>query len=230
MTKITIAIDGYSSCGKSTIAKALAANLGYSYVDSGAMYRAVTLYCLRKGIIKDGVFLKDEVVKALDHIKLSFTYNPSSKASDTYLNGENVEKDIRQMDVSRNVSHISVIREVREMMAKIQRDMGKNKGVVMDGRDIGTNIFPDAELKVFMTADTDIRTQRRVDELTAKGNPVSYEEVRKNLLSRDYEDSHRTENPLRQAHDAIVLDNSDLNREEQLEFVLRLVQDLKILE
>jgi cytidylate kinase len=230
MTKITIAIDGYSSCGKSTLAKALAARLGYSYVDSGAMYRAVTLFCLQKGIIKDGIFMREEVIKVLDQIHLSFQYNASSKASDTYLNNENVEKEIRQMKVSKNVSHISVLREVREMMALIQRAMGKDKGVVMDGRDIGTNIFPDAELKIFMTADTEIRTQRRVDELTSKGNHVTFEEVKKNLLSRDFEDSHRTENPLRKADDAVVLDNSDLNREEQLEFVLKLVHDLRILE
>jgi cytidylate kinase len=228
MTKITIAIDGYSSCGKSTLAKALAARLGYSYVDSGAMYRAITLYCLQKGIIKDGVYMREEVLKILEQVHLSFRYNTATKASDTYLNGENVEKEIRQMGVSKNVSHISVIREVREMMAKIQRAMGKDKGVVMDGRDIGTNIFPDAELKVFMTADTDIRTRRRVDELIAKGSPVSYDEVKKNLLSRDYEDSHRDENPLRKADDAIILDNSDLSREEQLDFILKLVDDLKM--
>ncbi|MFI5149536.1 MAG: (d)CMP kinase [Bacteroidia bacterium] len=228
MPKITIAIDGYSSCGKSTLAKALAVRLGYNYVDSGAMYRAVTLDCLRKGIIKDGQFMREEVIKILDSIHLSFVYNPASKASDTYLNGENVEKEIRQMDVSRNVSHVSVLKEVREMMAHIQRAMGVDKGVVMDGRDIGTNIFPDAELKIFMTADTEIRTLRRVDELTSKGNHVTFDEVKKNLLSRDYEDSHRAENPLRKADDAVVLDNSDLNREEQLDFVLNLVQDLKL--
>jgi cytidylate kinase len=228
MNKITIAIDGYSSCGKSTLAKSLAARLGYSYVDSGAMYRAITLYCLQKGIIKDGVYMRDEVIKILDQVQLSFRYNTATKASDTFLNGENVEKEIRQMAVSKNVSHISVIREVREMMARIQRAMGKDKGVVMDGRDIGTNIFPDAELKVFMTADTDIRTRRRVDELLSKGSPVSYDEVKKNLLSRDYEDSHREENPLRKADDAIVLDNSDLSREEQLDFILKLVDDLKM--
>jgi cytidylate kinase len=230
MTKITIAIDGFSSCGKSTLAKALAAQLGYSYVDSGAMYRAITLYCLRRGIIKDGLFMREEVLKTLDQVNLSFKYNPSTKASDTFLNGENVEKEIRQMDVSRNVSHISVIREVREMMARIQREMGKDKGVVMDGRDIGTNIFPDAELKIFMTADTDIRTRRRVDEMVAKGSQVSFDEVKKNLLSRDYEDSHRAENPLRKAEDAIILDNSDLTREEQLDFILKLVDDLKIVQ
>src|ERR1051325_4865033 len=228
MSKITIAIDGYSACGKSTIAKALAARLGYSYVDSGAMYRAVTLYCLRKGLIKDGKFFKDDVVKALDDINLSFKYNDHTKASDTYLNGEYVEKEIRQMDVNNNVSHISVIKEVRDAMKKIQRKLGKNKGVVMDGRDIGTSIFPDAELKVFMTADMDVRAQRRIDELTSKGIKVTFEEVKKNLLERDYEDSHRQESPLRKADDAIVLDNTDLTREEQLEFVVKLVEDLKL--
>jgi cytidylate kinase len=226
MTKITIAIDGYSSCGKSTLAKALAARLGYSYVDSGAMYRAITLYCLEKGIIKDGLYQREEVIKILDQVHLSFRYNSATKASDTFLNGENVEKEIRQMAVSKNVSHISVIREVREMMVSIQRAMGKGKGVVMDGRDIGTNVFPDAELKIFMTADTEIRTRRRVDEMVAKGSHVSFDEVKKNLLSRDYEDSHREENPLRQATDAIVLDNSDMSREEQLNFVIDLVDHL----
>src|SRR5688572_12204956 len=170
--KITIAIDGYSSCGKSTIAKALAAKLGYKYVDTGAMYRTVTLYCIRKGILKDGKFFTDDVTRALDEIHLSFKYNPARSASDIYLNGENVEHDIRTMEVSNNVSHISVVKEVRDMMKKIQRRLGKDKAVVMDGRDIGTNIFPDAELKVFMTADTDIRTQRRLDELKAKGMKV----------------------------------------------------------
>ena len=226
--KITIAIDGYSACGKSTIAKALAARLGYSYVDSGAMYRAVTLYCLRKGLIKDGKFFKDDVVKALDDIHLTFKYNDHTKTSDTFLNGEYVEKEIRQMDVNNNVSHISVIKEVRDAMKKIQRKLGKNKGVVMDGRDIGTSIFPDAELKIFMTADMDVRAQRRIDELISKGMKVTFEEVKKNLLERDYEDSHRQESPLRKADDAIVLDNTDLTREEQLEFVVKLVEELKL--
>jgi cytidylate kinase len=226
--KITIAIDGYSACGKSTIAKALAARLGYSYVDSGAMYRAVTLYCLRKGILKDGKFFTDDVLRALPDIHLSFKYNPQTKASDTYLNNEYVEKEIRTMEVSNNVSHISVIKEVRDEMKKIQRKLGKDKGVVMDGRDIGTSIFPDAELKIFMTADTAVRTQRRMDELTSKGVHVTFEEVKRNLLERDYEDSHRKESPLRKADDAVELDNTDLTREEQLEFVVRLVEDLKL--
>lgn len=228
--KITIAIDGYSACGKSTVARALAARLGYNYVDSGAMYRAVTLYCLRRGIIKDGKFFYEDVVKALDDIHFSFKYNSRTGASDTYLNNEYVEKAIRGMDVSDNVSHISVIKEVRDAMKKIQRRLGKNKGVVMDGRDIGTNIFPGAELKIFMTADMAVRTQRRMDELTAKGIPITFDEVKKNLLERDYEDSHRKESPLRKADDAIELDNTDLSKEEQLEFVLKLVKDLKLLD
>jgi cytidylate kinase len=169
------------------------------------------------------------VLKALPDIHLTFQYNTHTKASDTYLNDENVEKQIRTMEVSSNVSHISVVKEVREMMAEIQRRLGKDKGVVMDGRDIGTNIFPDAELKVFMTADTDVRTQRRLDELTAKGQHVTFDEVKKNLLSRDFEDSHRKESPLRKAADAIELDNTDLTREEQLDFVVKLVEGLKMI-
>ncbi|GAB4134738.1 MAG: (d)CMP kinase [Bacteroidia bacterium] len=226
--KITIAIDGYSSCGKSTIAKALAATLGYSYVDTGAMYRAITLYCLEKGIIKDNTFSDTEVIRILDDIKLSFVFNPATKSSETYLNGRNVEKEIRTMEVSSNVSPVSKIPEVRRRMVALQREMGKNKGVVMDGRDIGTNVFPDAELKIFMTADPDVRVQRRLDELKAKGDKVSYDEVKSNLLSRDYEDTHRKENPLIKASDAVVLDNSDLSREEQLDFVIQLINDLKL--
>jgi cytidylate kinase len=224
-SKITIAIDGYSSCGKSTIAKALAAQLSYSYVDTGAMYRAVTLYCLQHGIIKDGAFVESEVVRALDDITLTFQFNPNTKTSETFLNGVNVEREIRRMEVSNLVSPISKIVAVRKRMVDLQREMGKDKGVVMDGRDIGTNVFPDAELKIFMTADPDVRVQRRLDELTSKGEFISKDDVRANLMSRDYEDTHRKENPLIKADDAVVLDNSELNREEQLEFVLRLVKE-----
>ncbi len=226
MSKITIAIDGYSSCGKSTLARALAAKLGYIYVDSGAMYRAVALYCLRKNLIQNHKFEKEMVIGILDEIHLSFQYNPSTRASDTYLNGENVEREIRQMYVSDNVSAISVVKEVREKMMKIQRELGKDKGVVMDGRDIGTHVFPDAELKIFMTADTDIRTQRRLDELTSKGTHISFEEVKANLLKRDHDDTHRKESPLTKAKDAIVLDNTDISKEQQLEFVVKLINDL----
>ena len=228
MSKITIAIDGYSSCGKSTLAKALAAKLGYAYVDSGAMYRAVTLYSIRKGLIKDRSFIEEEIVKILGEINLSFEFNPNTKSSDTFLNDENVERELRQMIVSENVSKISAIHEVRVMMIAIQRKLGKNKGIVMDGRDIGTNVFPNAELKLFMIADTDIRTQRRCDELSAKGQYVSFNDVKTNLLHRDYEDTHRKENPLTQAADAVVLDNTDLTKEQQLEFVLKLITDLTL--
>lgn len=228
MKRITIAIDGYSSCGKSTIAKALAAKLGYGYVDTGAMYRAVTLFCLEHGIIKDGAFNENEVVHALEDIQLTFKFNPGTKSSETFLNGRNIEKEIRSMTVSASVSPVSKIHEVRVHMVALQREMGKDKGVVMDGRDVGTNVFPDAELKIFMTADPDVRTHRRYDELAAKGVKITFEEVRENLISRDYEDTHRKENPLLQAPDAIVLDNTDLSRDEQLDFVMKLVMDLKM--
>src|ERR1043165_1050673 len=188
MTKITIAIDGYSSCGKSTLAKALAAKLGYAYVDSGAMYRCVTLLALRKGVIKDHSFQESEIVKLLDEISLSFQFNPATKSNETYMNGENVEKEIRQMIVSENVSAVSAVHDVRVKMIALQRKLGKKKGIVMDGRDIGTNVFPDAELKLFMTADTDIRTQRRFDEYSAKGQHVAFSEVKANLIRRDHED------------------------------------------
>ena len=228
MTKITIAIDGYSSCGKSTLAKALASKLGYAYVDSGAMYRCITLYALRKGVIKDHSFQETEITKLLDEVNLSFKFNPATKSSETFLNGENVEKDIRQMVVSENVSKVSAIHDVRVKMIAIQRELGKNKGIVMDGRDIGTNVFPDAELKLFMTADTDVRTQRRFDEFSSKGQHISFGDVKLNLIHRDYEDTHRKENPLTQAEDAIVLDNTDLTREQQLEYVIKLISDLTL--
>jgi cytidylate kinase len=228
MPEITIAIDGYSSCGKSTLAKALAAKLGYAYVDSGAMYRAVTLYALRIGLIKDHSFIEEDIVRILNDIHLTFQFNPNTKSSDTFLNGENVEKELRMMIVSENVSKISAIHEVRVKMIAIQRELGKNKGIVMDGRDIGTNVFPNAELKLFMVADTDVRTQRRCDELSSKGQYISFSDVKQNLIHRDYEDTHRKENPLTQADDAVILDNTDLSREQQLEFVLKLITDLTL--
>jgi CMP/dCMP kinase len=227
MRKITIAIDGYSSCGKSTLAKSLAQKLNYAYVDTGAMYRAVTLYALRSGFI-DGDHHVDEekLIESLEKIELSFEYDPIHKISHTLLNGENVEREIRTMEINSNVSKVSSIKAVREKMIALQRQMGRQKGVVMDGRDIGTNVFPRAELKLFMTADTDVRVQRRYDELHSKGQFVTVDEVKANLLLRDYEDSHRKENPLTQAKDAIVLDNSDLSREQQLEYVLKLIEDI----
>lgn len=226
MSKITVAIDGYSSCGKSTIAKALAQKLNYNYIDTGAMYRSVTLYCLRNSIIKDSKIDKEALLLSLDKISVSFIYNTVTKSSEVFLNGEHVEREIRTMEVANNVSAISSIKEVREKMVAIQREMGKHKGVIMDGRDIGTHVFPDAELKLFMTADTAVRTQRRLDELSSKGEYHSFEDVKQNLLKRDYDDTHRKENPLKQAKDAVILDNTDLNKEEQLEFVIKLINDL----
>jgi CMP/dCMP kinase len=226
MSKITIAIDGFSSCGKSTLAKSLAGRLGYSYIDTGAMYRATTYYCLRNGLISDGVLNREGIIEALDNIIISFKYNTTTKSSETYLNGVNVENEIRGMEVSAVVSQVSTIHEVREKLVALQRMMGKGKGVVMDGRDIGTNVFPHAELKLFMTADMDVRIQRRLDELSSKGEMVSYSDVSKNIAERDYQDTHRKENPLIKAKDAVLLDNSDLTREQQLEFVLKLIGDL----
>lgn len=231
MKKITIAIDGYSSCGKSTLAKALAVKLGYNYVDSGAMYRAITHYLLQNNVIEPGARKLDEdaVIEALNDVHLTFVYNPSLKCSETYLNNINVEREIREMLVSENVSKVSAIKEVRKRMVAIQQKMGKSKGVVMDGRDIGTVVFPDAELKIFMTADIDVRVQRRHDELTSKGMKVTIDEVRHNLAQRDHDDTHRKENPLTKAKDAIILDNSDINKQQQLEFVLTLINDLMLM-
>lgn len=227
MQKITIAIDGYSSTGKSTLARALAQKLNYSYVDTGAMYRAVTLYAIRNGIIDKEYNLDTEkLIKALDKIDLNFMYDQTHKTSVTLLNGEDVEKFIRTMEISNNVSRVSSVKEVREKMISIQRGLGKKKAVVMDGRDIGTNVFPNAELKLFMTADTDIRAQRRHDEMSSKGQIYSMEEVKKNLMERDHADTTRKENPLTKAEDAIVLDNTELTREEQLEFVMKLIEDI----
>ncbi len=230
MSKITIAIDGYSSCGKSTIAKALAARLNYIYVDSGAMYRCVTLYCLRKGLIVKQKFDKEQIIAVLNEINLAFQFNSHTKTNETFLNGENVEKEIRKMEVAENVSAISAIKEVRAKLVEMQRKFGENKGVVMDGRDIGTTVFPNADLKIFMTADNDVRTQRRVDELNSKGQHVEFNEVKLNLMQRDYDDAHRKESPLTKAKDAITLDNTDLTREEQLEFVMKLIKDLTLTE
>lgn len=215
--RINIAIDGHSSCGKSTLAKKLAKELKYVYVDSGAMYRAVTLYCIQNGIINDAyAFNEDAVIESLSSINISFNYNKVAGDSDTYLNGIRVEDQIRELVVSRNVSAVSKIRKVRERLVHFQQKLGKNKGVVMDGRDIGTVVFPDARLKIFMTADVDIRAQRRFEELSGKGHSITLEEIKENLISRDFQDSTRIENPLRKAEDAIELDNSYLTREQQL--------------
>jgi cytidylate kinase len=226
MSKITVAIDGYSSCGKSTLAKALAQKLHYNYIDTGAMYRAVTLYCLRNDIISDSTIDLPKLFLELKNIQVSFAYNTLTKTSEVLLNNEHVEKEIRMMEVANHVSAVSSIKEVREKMVVLQRQMGKDKGVIMDGRDIGTHVFPDAELKLFMTADNDVRTQRRLDELSSKGEYHSFADVKHNLEKRDHDDSTRKESPLLQAEDAVVLDNTDISKEEQLEFVIKLINDL----
>lgn len=226
MSKITIAIDGYSSCGKSTLAKALAQKLHYHYIDTGAMYRAVTIYCLRNNIISNSIIDKEKLLNSLDKITVAFVYNTETKTSEVFLNDEHVEREIRTMEVANNVSAVSSIKEVRTKMVAIQRQMGKGKGVIMDGRDIGSHVFPDAELKLFMTADENTRTQRRLDELSSKGEYHTFEDVKQNLKKRDFDDTTRKENPLIQADDAILLDNTDISKEEQLDFVIKLINDL----
>lgn len=223
--KIIVAIDGHSSCGKSTIAKALAAKFGYIFIDSGAMYRAVTLFALRNGLVAGDVVRREELILLLPEIQISFRYNPEKQKSDTFLNGENVEDEIRQLPVSQHVSLIAVIPEIRSAMVAQQQEMGKNKGIVMDGRDIGTVVFPEAELKLFVTASPEIRAKRRFDELTAKGEQVSYEEILKNVQERDFIDSTRETSPLRKADDAVVLDNSDMTRDEQLNWAISKVEE-----
>mgnify|MGYP002517645678 CR=1 FL=1 len=218
MKKITIAIDGYSSCGKSTMAKDLAREVGYIYIDSGAMYRAVTLYALEHGAIVDGKVAEDRVVALLPDVNISFRFNAERGASDAYVNGEKVEDKIRSIEVSNMVSHVSSIAQVREKLVAMQQQMGRARGVVMDGRDIGTVVFPDAELKIFMTAEPQVRAERRYAELTAKGDNVSFEEILENVVSRDKADMSRAISPLQQAEDAIVLDNSYMTIPEQMEW------------
>ena len=221
MKKITIAIDGYSSCGKSTMAKALAKKIGYVYVDTGAMYRSVTLFALRNGLFNaDGSVKADDLKKMLPQVNVSFKLNAATGLPETYLNGEMVERDIRGMEVSSHVSPIAAIPFVREALVAQQKAMGKEKGVVMDGRDIGTVVFPDAELKIFVTATAEIRARRRFKELEAKGMPADYDTILENVLQRDYADSHREVSPLRKADDAILLDNSELTIDEQREWLL----------
>ena len=214
--KIVIAIDGFSSCGKSTFAKAIAARLGYIFIDTGAMYRAVTLYALEQGAIVDGVVNEAAVVALLPEVNISFKFNSERGASDIYVNGELAEGKIRSIEVSNCVSGVSSIREVREKLVAMQQQMGRERGVVMDGRDIGTVVFPDAELKIFMTADAQVRAERRYAELTAKGDKVTMEEILENVISRDKADMERAISPLRQAEDAVVLDNSYMSVEEQM--------------
>lgn len=221
---IIIAIDGYSSCGKSTVAKEVAKILGYTYIDSGAMYRAVTLYCLRNNLATNGIVNIEELRRHMDKLHIRFVYNPDLRKHETFLNGENIEEEIRRPEVADMVSPVSVIGFVREALVRQQREMGMNKGIVMDGRDIGTVVFPEAELKIFMTASPEIRAKRRFDELMNKGIHVELEDIVRNIRDRDRIDSTRAISPLRQAEDAIVLDNSNLNREEQLAFVLKLAE------
>lgn len=219
MKKITIAIDGYSSCGKSTMAKDLAREVGYIYIDSGAMYRAVTLYCLDNGLFTPDGIDTAQLEAAMPNIRISFQLNPETQRPMTYLNGVNVEDLIRTMEVSTRVSPVAALPFVREALVKLQQEMGQAKGIVMDGRDIGTVVFPDAELKIFVVASAEIRAQRRYDELKAKGQEASYEEILANVKERDYIDQNREVSPLRQAEDAILLDNSNLTIEEQKQWL-----------
>lgn len=215
MKKITIAIDGHSSCGKSTMAKDLARRIGYVYIDTGAMYRAVTLFAMRHNLIVNGQVDAAKLQEEMGNIHISLRLNPETQRPDTYLNGECVEREIRTMEVSRHVSLIAALPFVRSAMVEMQREMGKEKGVVMDGRDIGTVVFPHAELKIFVTASAEVRAQRRYDELTAKGEECNYEEILENVKERDHIDSTRETSPLRQAEDAIVLDNTHMTIPEQ---------------
>lgn len=223
MKKITIAIDGHSSTGKSTLAKQLAKHLGYVYVDTGAMYRAVTFFAMQNGYINSEYFDKESLINSLSFIKLDFHFNRDLGFGEMYLNDTNVEKEIRTIEVSNFVSKVAEVSEVRAKLVEQQQQMGNGKGIVMDGRDIGTVVFPDAELKIFMTASAQTRAKRRFDELQEKGQDVSYEAVLSNVQDRDYIDSHRKDSPLVRAQNAYEIDNSNLTREEQFDAVLTLV-------
>ena len=225
MKKITIAIDGFSSCGKSTMAKDLAKKLGYVYVDTGAMYRAVTLYAMRNGLFNaDGSVKTADIERQMSKINITFKLNKRAERPDTYLNNELVENDIRTLEVSNHVSQIAAVPFIREAMVAQQQRMGKDKGVVMDGRDIGTTVFPEAELKIFVTASAEVRAQRRYDELKEKGMPADFNDILKNVQERDYIDSHREVSPLRKAPDAIELDNSHMTIAEQSAWLMEQVE------
>jgi cytidylate kinase len=225
--RLIIAIDGYSSCGKSTFAKMIAKELNYIFIDSGAMYRAVTLYCIRRDFISDkGVNIRG-ILDELPGINIDFIYNPDINAHETFMNSENVETEIRSLEVTSRVSRISQIPEVRSRLVEMQREIGAFKGIVMDGRDIGTVVFPDADLKIFMTASADIRAKRRFDEMKAKGMEVDYEEIKRGIIARDIADENRDISPLRRAEDAIVLDNSRMTVEAQMSWVKDII-DKKI--
>ena len=225
MKKIIIAIDGFSSTGKSTIAKALAKALNYVYVDTGAMYRAVALFAMQKGYINTEYLDKESLINSLKDIRLKFNYNAQLGFAEMFLNGTNVENEIRTLEVSQYVSRIAEISEVRAKLVEQQQKMGQERGIVMDGRDIGTVVFPDAEVKIFMNSSAEKRAQRRFEELMAKGQNVTYEEVLKNVQERDYIDTHREDSPLKVAEDAIQIDNSDLDKNQQFAKVMRIVQE-----
>lgn len=220
MKRIIIAIDGFSSCGKSTMAKALAREIGYLYFDSGAMYRATALYCMQNGLIESDRIDTAALRNSIKDIQITFEADPETKNSITLLNGKNVEHEIRSLEVSRLVSQVAALDFVRKEMVDRQREMGKTKGIVMDGRDIGTTVFPDAEMKVFVTASAEVRAQRRYDELTARGDKANYNEILENVLQRDHIDQTREISPLKRADDALLLDNSNLTREEQMEWLI----------
>jgi CMP/dCMP kinase len=222
--KIIIAIDGYSSCGKSTFARAIARELNYIFIDSGAMYRAVTLYCMRNGYVSENSLDRAAIIGDLHNINIEFVYNPDIIEYETFLNSENVENEIRGIEVSSKVSMISQVHEVRSRMVELQRQIGVFKGIVMDGRDIGTVVFPDADLKIFMTASVEVRAKRRYDELIAKGVKIDLEEIRKNIVARDITDENRDISPLRRADDAIILDNTRMSVAEQMEWVHEIIR------
>ncbi|MFM7018344.1 (d)CMP kinase [Flavobacterium sp.] len=226
MKKITIAIDGFSSTGKSTLAKQLAKSLGYIYVDTGAMYRAIALFAMQNNFISKETLDKTSLINSLPNIKLQFHFNAELGFAEMYLNEVNVEKEIRTIEVSGFVSRIAEVSEVRSKLVEQQQEMGKDKGIVMDGRDIGTVVFPEAELKIFMTSSPETRAKRRFEELQAKGDSVSYDEVLQNVQERDYIDTHRADSPLVKAEDAVEIDNSHLTREEQFTLVSELVQEI----
>ncbi|ANO48188.1 cytidylate kinase [Flavobacterium columnare] len=225
MKKITIAIDGFSSTGKSTLAKQVAKELGYVYVDTGAMYRAVTYFAIQQNLIDELEFNVKHLIELLPTLNLTFQFNPSLGFAEMHLDGINIEKEIRTLEVSNYVSKIAEISEVRTLLVNQQKQMGIDKGVVMDGRDIGTVVFPDAEVKLFMTSRADVRAQRRFDELTEKGQLVSYDRVLENVLQRDHIDTTRKDSPLVKANDAIEIDNSELTREEQFEWVMNIIKE-----
>jgi cytidylate kinase len=225
--RLIIAIDGYSSCGKSTFARSIAKELNYIFIDSGAMYRAVALCSMRKGFIGKGGINTEGILSELKNIKIDFIFNPVINEYETFLNSENVETEIRSIEVSAHVSRISQIPEVRAQMVELQRQFGVNKGIVMDGRDIGTVVFPDADIKIFMTASVDIRAKRRFDEMMGKGIIIDFEEIKKNIIARDIADENRDISPLRRADDAIILDNSRKSIEDQMLWVKQIIQKKK---